>query len=422
MRVVHHHQERLPRLHPLEAAGHGGDAGEDAPDAGRFHPEGEPDPDRAQEVHHVVLAHQRRRDRDGALGPRDLQADAVHARLPACRVELGGWPQAEGEDPHARIRGRRAHHRGAGGVVHVHHRGPARLRAGGQPREEPGLRVAIGVDRLVEVEVVLSEVGEDGHVELDAVDAREGQRVRGHLHRHAAHAGLDHPREERLQLERFRRGLSRVLRLRAHPVLDGADHPGGPAVRAQQRLHQQRGGGLAVGPGDADHGEPPGRMPVIGVREPRERFARRPHHHAHGRAARQRVFALRHHHRGAAVERVGREAAPVLLEAGDGHEQRARRGLARVVGEPGHPLRRRPDHRLVRQRVEEHGGRHRPAAHARSLPARTRARWLTDGSSPRSPRRWRAGRSRGSGAAGRGCRRGAARRGAAAGWPPRPAR
>src|SRR6185437_16619907 len=116
------------------------------------------------------------------------------------------------------------------------------------------------------------------------------------------------------------------------------------------------------------------------------------------------VAPLGHHHRGAAAERVGREATAVLLEAGDGHEERARGGLARVVGEAGHASGRRAQYRLVRQRVEERGGGHLVVAHG-----------LTAGSSPRSPRRGWAGRWWEPGAGGTRFPRAAARRARAAG-------
>jgi hypothetical protein len=126
----------------------------------------------------------------------------------------------------------------------------------------------------VEVEVVLGEVGEDGHVELDAVHARQREGVGGHLHGRAANPRLHHARQQGLELERLGRGLARGLGLVAHPVLDGADHAGRPAARAEQGLHQERRGGLAVRAGDADHREAPRRVAVIGVGEPRQGLPR----------------------------------------------------------------------------------------------------------------------------------------------------
>ena len=50
------------------------------------------------------------------------------------------------------------------------------------------------LERAVEVEVVLGEVGEHRHVEGEPVGAREGERVRGHFHRDAPHAAVAHAR------------------------------------------------------------------------------------------------------------------------------------------------------------------------------------------------------------------------------------
>ena len=211
--------------------------------------------------------------------------------------------------------------------------------------------------------------------------------------------------EEGLELERLGRGLARGLRVGAHPVLDRADHAGRSAARAEQGLDQQRRRGLAVGAGDADHGEAPGRVTVIDVGEPRQGLARGRHQDPRRRAARQWIGALGHHHGGTAAERVRREAPAVLLEAGDRHEERARRDLSRVVRETGHLGGQRAQHRLVRQGVEERGGRHGVVAHV-----------LSAGGSPRGRRS--AARPRGPAAAGRPFRGAAARRAAGTGSSP----
>ena len=104
-------------------------------------------------------------------------------------------------------------------------------------------------------------------------------------------------------------------------IFDGADHRGGLAGRAQHRIDQVRGGGLAVGAGDA--GE---KQAFVG---PAEEIARR---------QRQRLAAVRHlnpaageiggrggfagHGHGAARQRIGRELASVGLTAGEGKEER----------------------------------------------------------------------------------------------------
>ncbi len=271
--------------------------------------------------------------------------------------------QAEGDRPHARIGGRRGQHGRARRIVRVHHRGAIGLAASRQQGEEPGLGVAVGLERAVEVEVVLGQVGEDGHVELDPVHAGERQGVRGDLHRGAADADAHHARQQRLQLEGLGRGLAGRLGLVADAILDRADDAGGPPARAQQGLHEQRRGGLAVRAGDGDHGEPPRGMAVVGIRQPREGLARRRHDDAWRRAARQRVGALRDDHGRAPPDRVGGEAPTVLLEAGDGHEELARRDFTRIVRDTRHAAGQGAQYRLVRQRLEQRGGGHGGVAH-----------------------------------------------------------
>ncbi len=127
--VVDHHQERLAGLHALEAPRDGRDPGEDPADPRGLHLEGQADAHRPEQVHHVVLAHQRGGDLDRAARRGDLEPDAVHPGLPAERPQLGGGAEAEGQDPHPRIGRGGADHGRARRIVDVHHRGAARLAA-----------------------------------------------------------------------------------------------------------------------------------------------------------------------------------------------------------------------------------------------------------------------------------------------------
>ena len=177
------------------------------------------------------------------------------------------------------------------------------------------LGACVLLQRTVEVQVVLGEVGEHRHVELGAVHARQSQRVRGHFHGRAGDAAVAHARQQRLELHRLRRRLARLHRLIAHAVLDGADETGAVPGRAQEGLHQEGGGGLAVGARDPDQGQRTRGVSPVGVGQSRQGLARDGHEHARGGLARQRVGALCHHQGRAARESVGDEAAAVLLEA-----------------------------------------------------------------------------------------------------------
>ena len=61
--------------------------------------------------------------------------------------------------------------------------------------------------------------------------------------------------EQPHQVQRFRRGIHGRQHAPRQVVLDGADQRRGAARRPQHRIDQVRGGGLAVGPGDAGQPE-----------------------------------------------------------------------------------------------------------------------------------------------------------------------
>ena len=129
-------------------------------------------------------------------------------------------------------------------------------------REERRLRPEVVLHRLVEVEVVLREVGEQGDVEDRAVDAVLGERVARDLHDDVGRAGLPHHGEQGVQVGRLRSGANRLDPDPPHPRLDRAEEAGRLAERAQARLDEVRGRRLAVGAGDPDQGEVAGGLPV----------------------------------------------------------------------------------------------------------------------------------------------------------------
>ena len=140
----------------------------------------------------------------------------------------------------------RAHEPAAVFVVDVDDRG-----AGVFEQAPLGLEVVLHV--LVEVEVVLGEVGEDPACEHDPLCPPERERVGGHLHDAGLVAGVEHAPERALEVDRLGRG-----------ALDGllapADHRGDRAKLAgwhvrglEDRPRQEGGRRLPVRAGDAHH-------------------------------------------------------------------------------------------------------------------------------------------------------------------------
>jgi len=91
-------------------------------------------------------------------------------------------------------------------------------------REKDGLRLQVAFHRPVVVEVVLGEVGEDGEVEHDPVDAMLSQRVRRDLHRDHTHPGRTHPREQTMEVGRLGRRPGELDRVPVDPCAVRPDH------------------------------------------------------------------------------------------------------------------------------------------------------------------------------------------------------
>ena len=102
------------------------------------------------------------------------------------------------------------------GVVRVHHAVPA-------SGKEHCFCLAVGVHRLVKIEVVLGEVGEDAGLEGNFVRPVQHQRVARYLHHAVRAAGVCHLRKELLQLKGLRRRALGVDYLGSDHVLNCAD-------------------------------------------------------------------------------------------------------------------------------------------------------------------------------------------------------
>ena len=130
--------------------------------------------------------------------------------------------------------------------------------------EEGPLGLVVGLHRAVEVEVVLSEVGEADDVEDDLVRPMQHEGVAGDLHRDHCHLVLDHPGEQAVQLGRLGSGADgpdRVLRALAVPVFGAAGADGSSSdVEGVQGAGDDGGDrGLAVRAGHAQRGQLRGR-------------------------------------------------------------------------------------------------------------------------------------------------------------------
>ena len=133
-------------------------------------------------------------------------------------------------------------------VVGIDHR---RAQAG--PREELRLGGAVRGHRLVIVEMIAREVGEQRDVERRAVDAALVEAVRRHLHRHRARARGVELREQLVQHRDVGRRVRRRRERADEAVAERAEHRGAAAARIERLRDPLRARRLAVGAGDADH-------------------------------------------------------------------------------------------------------------------------------------------------------------------------
>jgi len=226
--------------------------------------------------------------------------------------------------PH--LAGRILQQPGRPGIVGIHHAGAAVL-------EQNGLSVAVILHGLMEIQVILGQVGEDAHVVVHAVDPVQIQRVGGGLHHHMGAAPVRHFPEQLLDLEGLRGGALRGDDLLADHILVGADKAHlGPFGLLQNGLQQIGGGGLAAGAGNGDHGhflrrmaEPVGadhRQGPAGIRR------------LDISAVRRRKL-LAQHRRRALFQGCSNILVAVGGKAGHGHEQVAGLGGPGVIADAG---------------------------------------------------------------------------------------
>ena len=103
--------------------------------------------------------------------------------------------------------------------------------------------------------MIAGEVGEDGHVEGDAVSAALVERVAGNFGDElgcAAARAFGHQLEK---IARLGRGVQRGAHFAGNVILDGADEDCFAGGGVEKRFGEEGGGGFAVGAGDAGGGE-----------------------------------------------------------------------------------------------------------------------------------------------------------------------
>ena len=338
MGVIDDH-ERLAPLAPvaLHPAGHRPGLAEALQQPGQRHRQSHQGPQGGEQVAGVeapeeraredALAHRRHDLHAHALGP-DLQAAGAHPG-PGLVAEA----VAEGFGP-----GRQApQDRRAEGVVQVHDRGPQALEL-----EQAQLRLAVGLQVAVVIQVVAGQVGEDRHVEGNAAHPPLVECVGGHLHGHVAHPPAPEVGQEPVHGDGVGGGVAARVKLAEDAVAERPEDAAGLAaerrpVRGQGLGDQVAHRGLAVRPGDAGHPEVRRRVAEEAVRhQPHAPLQVGDPDDGHPRAlGHRRDQGLLDHGAGPAGERVVDEPPAVGGAAGQGEEQVSRAHLPAVEGEPG---------------------------------------------------------------------------------------
>ena len=209
--------------------------------------------------------------------------------------------------------------------------GEARRRSPG-PLEQRLLGGEVGLHGAVKIQVVARQIGENGGMEMQPVNPAQRQRVRGNFHGGVRAAGALQLREQPHQVQRFRRGIHGRQHAPRQMILDGADQRRGVARRPQHRIDQVRGGGLAVGSGDARQPQPLVRLAVKVARRQCQRLPAVLHlNPARGQSPGGPSLRFAGHRHRAARQRVLGELAPVGAAARKGKEQEARSHAPRIV-------------------------------------------------------------------------------------------
>ena len=212
---------------------------------------------------------------------------------------------------------------------------PTLTAAGGAaaPDEQLPLRREVVLHRLVEVEVILAQIGEDERIKADAVEPVQHRRMRGRLERDAAIAGVEHLTEGALEID----GLGCRAYDRAHsaadPALDGAEQAGTPPRGLEHRVEEECGCRLPARAGDAGDLELARRLAEEDVGRGRHR---RPRGRDNELGYLRLDGPLDDEDDGAVLDRLYGEVVAVCALAGNGEEGGARRDGTCLVGKVPH--------------------------------------------------------------------------------------
>ena len=185
--------------------------------------------------------------------------------------------------------------------------------------EQQCLGIPIGFHGLVEIQMILRQIGKCTDGKFDSVYAIQHQRMRGYLHDDMRTARIAHLCEQFVQFKRFRRGALGRQNLIANHVLVGADEADCVTLRLKNGLEQIRRCGLAVGAGDADHDHAVSRMIKVVGCHLCQRTARRIYADIrHRNAALRHMFE--HNHTRAQLDRLADVLVTIGFIAGDCHK------------------------------------------------------------------------------------------------------
>ena len=238
-----------------------------------------------------------------------------------------------------------AHHVGAGVldhhlavfVIQVDDRRRGRVQA----VEEQLLAAEVLREGAVVVEVVVGQVGEDGHAEFQAGDPLLFDADGTDLHEAIGAAGLHHVGEQGVEGHRIGGRIGGLAAPGPDIVGDGGEQAALVAQAAEQVVQQGHGRGLAVRSRDAHEFQFSARMAVVGVRRQRNRLPAVGDCHDRD-SLRQGGFhplhpleGLVHHRDGAVFNGFSEIFAAVVPASVHGNEEAAGPDLAGVVGQRG---------------------------------------------------------------------------------------
>ena len=121
--------------------------------------------------------------------------------------------------------------------------------------EEQALGGEIVFHRLVVIEMVAREVGEDGNVKRNSDHAALVEGVARDLGDELFRAARNTFRHHLEQIARFGRGVNRGASLTGDVAFNGADENAGTRGRVEERFGEECGGGFSVCAGDSSGGE-----------------------------------------------------------------------------------------------------------------------------------------------------------------------